>query len=70
MRAAIHVGLACEVVFCCRVPCRPPTPEMLEQMSRVYQEKIRKSPLWKQMVKQYGQEKAEELLKAFRVELR
>jgi len=52
------------------LPGLPPTPEKLEEMTKVYQENIRKSPLWDMMVKQFGQEKAEELLKECRVELR
>jgi hypothetical protein len=52
------------------VPGSPPTPKMLEEMTKQYQENIRNSPLWGMMVKQFGREKAEELLKACRAELR
>lgn len=52
------------------LPGPPPTPEKLEEMSKVYQEQIRKSPLWEIMVKEFGAEKAEELLKECRAELR
>jgi len=52
------------------VPGAPPTPEMLEEMTRQYQEQVRHSPLWGEMVKEYGKEKAEELLKECRAELR
>jgi hypothetical protein len=52
------------------MPGLPPNPEELEDMTRVYQENIRNSPLWEMMVKQFGLEKAEELLKECRVELR
>ena len=45
----------------------PPTPEGLEKMTKKYQENIRKSPIWKEMVQKYGKEKAEELLKELRV---
>jgi hypothetical protein len=48
------------------VPGEPPSEAELEEMSRVYQQKIRRSPLWKQMVKEYGKEKAEEVLLQFR----
>lgn len=48
----------------------PPSKEKLEEMTRVYQENIRNSPLWDMMVSQFGLEKAEELIKEFRVELR
>jgi hypothetical protein len=52
------------------VPGSPPTPEKLEEMTKQYQENIRNSPLWGMMVKQFGREKAEELLKECRAELR
>lgn len=45
-------------------------PEMLEEMSKDFQRRIRQSPLWDQMVEHYGQEKAEELLSQCRAELR
>jgi hypothetical protein len=47
-----------------------PSIEEQERMTKAYQQKIRKSPLWKQMVRDYGQEQAEEMLKAFQVEVR
>ena len=52
------------------IPGLPPSEERLEEMSKIYQENIRNSPLWDEMVKEYGKEKAEELLKEFRVEIR
>ena len=52
------------------MPGAPPTPEMLEELTRQYQEQLRRSPLWGKMVKKYGQQKAEELLKECRAELR
>ena len=52
------------------VPGSPPTPEKLEEMTKQYQKNIRNSPLWGMMVKQFGKEKAEELLKGCRAELR
>lgn len=39
------------------------TPEMLKLMTKRYQEEIRKSPLWNELVKAFGETKAEELLK-------
>ena len=48
----------------------PPTPEQLAEMSQHYQEQLRNSPFWGQMVRQLGRAKAEELLKACRFELR
>jgi len=47
-----------------------PSIEEQERMSKEYQRNIRKSPLWKQMVTEYGKEKAEKMLEEFRVETR
>jgi hypothetical protein len=52
------------------MPGKPPSPEMMDKISKKFQENIRKSPLWDEMVKKYGRKKAEELLKEFRAELR
>ena len=52
------------------VPGEAPSPSQLEEMSGVYQDKIRQSPLWDQMVAQFGLEEAERMLSQFRVELR
>jgi hypothetical protein len=49
------------------VPGRPES-DTFERMTGVYQQNIRRSPLWDQMVKKFGVEKAEELLKQCRVE--
>ncbi len=38
-------------------------------MTKDYQEKIRQSPMWDEMVKEYGHKKAEELLKQCKAEL-
>ena len=51
------------------IPGEAPNEEQLEEMMREYQKQIRKSPLFKKMVSQYGKEKAEELLKEFKVKL-
>jgi len=51
-------------------PGAAPDAATLEEMTRAYQDKIRKSPLWGQMVREYGEEKAAELLAQFRVEAR
>lgn len=51
-------------------PDGPSTPEDLEKASQIFQEKIRSSPMWAQMVELYGKDKAEELLKQCRAELR
>ncbi len=43
------------------------SPDELEKMTKKYQKTIRNSPIWDEMVQQYGKEKAEELLKEFQV---
>ena len=52
------------------VPGQPPSPDQLEEMSRDYQEKIRHSPEWGQIVAQLGPDPAERLLQQFRFEFR
>jgi hypothetical protein len=52
------------------LPGSPPTPEKLEELTKQYQENIRNSPMWGEMVGKFGRAKAEELLKECRVELR
>jgi hypothetical protein len=47
-----------------------PSPEALEEAGRRYQASIRKSPLWDEMVREFGGEQAERMLLEFRVELR
>jgi len=39
-------------------------------MTKEYQKQIRNSPLWDEMVQQFGEKKAEKLLKEFQVKLR
>ncbi len=51
-------------------PGSPPTPGELEKMTKEYQKRVRNSPLWDEMVKKYGKEKAEKLLKEFKAESR
>lgn len=51
------------------IPDEGQTPD-LETMSRTYQDQIRHSPLWDTMVAEFGAEKAESMLKEFKVELR
>lgn len=48
-------------------PGSPLTPEELEDMTQTYQKQVRHSPMWKQMVQEFGKEKAEALLKEFQV---
>jgi hypothetical protein len=48
----------------------PPTPEEQEIMTKEYQKKIKGSPMWEQMVNEYGEEKANEILKDFKVQVK
>ena len=52
------------------IPGEAPNTKELEEMTKEYQTQIRNSPLWADMVEQYGEEEAERLLKKFRVEIR
>jgi C-terminal processing protease CtpA/Prc len=47
-----------------------PSIEEQERLTKEYQQNIRKSPLWKKMVAEYGKEQAEEMLREFQVEVR
>ena len=52
------------------VPGSAPSPEALEEASRLYRQNIRNSPLWDEMVRQFGEDEAIRLLLQFRVEVR
>ena len=47
-----------------------PSPEALEEATKRYQASVRKSPLWDEMVRQFGEKEAERMLLEFRVEAR
>ena len=51
-------------------PGSAPSPEQLKQMTKQYQKRILNSPVWDEMVRNYGKEKAGELLKDFKAEIR
>lgn len=51
------------------MPGTVPSPEKIEEMTRDYQNNIRNSELFEAWVKEYGLEKAEELLKECRVKI-
>ena len=51
------------------VPGAQPSPEQLEEMTRMFQDSIRNSPMWGEMIKKYGAEKAEEFLKQCKANL-
>jgi len=44
-----------------------PDSNELKKMEKNYQNQVRNSPLWDEMVEEYGLEKAEKLLKEFKV---
>ncbi len=46
-----------------------PDPIQIKEMEEKYQSEVRNSPLWDEMVEQYGVEKAEEMLKEFKVKI-
>ncbi len=46
-----------------------PTPEELDKLTKDYQNKIRKSPMWADMVRKFGEKKAEQLLKQCQVKM-
>ncbi len=46
-----------------------PTPELLEELSRNLQEQLRRSPLWNELIQQYGPERAEQILQQCRAQL-
>jgi hypothetical protein len=50
-------------------PGTAPTPAQLQKATEEYQKRIRNSPVWDTMVKEFGLEKAEEMLKEFQVKL-
>jgi len=50
-------------------PGTPPTPEQLEKMTEEYQKRIRNSPMWGEMVRKFGKEEAERLLKQCRAKI-
>lgn len=52
------------------LPGKRPSELQLEKMTETYQRELRKSPLFKQWVIQYGKQKALEMLKECQVELR
>jgi len=51
------------------LPGTKPTPEQIEEMTRDYQKNIRNSELFDAWVREFGIERAEELLKECRVKI-
>jgi len=52
------------------LPGEAPSPELREDISRRYRDLIRQSPLWEQMVAQFGVQEAERLLSQLGIALR
>lgn len=46
-----------------------PSPEKIKEMEKVYQNKIRQSPMWDMLVKEHGQAEAEKLLLQCKVKI-
>ncbi|NOQ23222.1 MAG: hypothetical protein GQ565_11315 [Candidatus Aegiribacteria sp.] len=51
------------------VPGEPP-PGAAEQITEEFQKRIKNSPIWKQMVDQFGEKEAERLLKQCKAEVK
>ena len=51
------------------VPGSSPTPEAIEEATKAYQRRIRNSPIWDTMVSEFGEEKAQEMLQDFQVNI-
>lgn len=52
------------------LPGEKPSEEMVKQITKNYQREIRKSPLFKEWVAQYGKKRAIEMLRECRFEVR
>ena len=52
------------------MPGAAPGEVEMAELTKRYQENMRDSPLWDEMVRRFGKEKAERLLREFRVEKR
>ena len=51
------------------LPGKPPPPEFLEVLTENFQQQIRNSPLWDEMVSKFGEKEAEKLLKQCRAKI-
>ncbi len=47
-----------------------PSKTEIESMTKKYQENVKNSPLWNEMLREFGRERAEQILKEFKVETR
>ena len=44
------------------LPAKQPPPEFLELLTENFQREVRNSPLWDQIVREFGEEEAEKLI--------
>ena len=44
-----------------------PSAELAEEINQVFVRKFKKDPMWKNMIEDFGKEKAEEMLKQIRI---
>jgi len=51
------------------LPGEAPSGALLEQLTEQYQQNIRNSALWDEIVRRFGPEEAERILKEFRIEV-
>jgi len=51
------------------VPGEPP-PGAADEMTKEFQKRLRSSPMWKQMVDEFGEAEAERLIKECRAEIK
>ena len=51
------------------LPVAALSPQQLRDMTAAYQKSIRSSPIWNMMVAEFGDQKAEDMLKEFQVKL-
>ncbi|MBN2864032.1 MAG: hypothetical protein JXN62_12770 [Bacteroidales bacterium] len=49
-------------------PQKAPSLELAEEINAVFVREFKKSPMWKNMITDFGKEKTEEMLKQIRVE--
>ena len=52
------------------LPGSPLSPDIVDDMAQRYQQEIRTTPLWDEIVREIGEKEAERLLREFRVEIR
>jgi hypothetical protein len=51
-------------------PGEPPSPQELAEMTAKFQQEVKNSPMWKEMLSMFGEEKANELLSGINAELK